>query len=179
MQWEGGKKRGSSCTGEWVSRGKGERERRGEGEDKKKNDLLLFTNFHQPNGTHVEGDKLQSPSVNTESRRRLKPLAWCIFWFMWEMKILFFILIPLSYLQLDLEVSYLSSWSIKPNVPSSGTPKINRLECFPHVHFYCQESFKEVFQLPQLSQMSVGPMVKQNWQSSLLMTPGLFYQGSV
>lgn len=31
---------------------RGERE-----EENKKNDLLLFTNFHRPNGTHVKRDK--------------------------------------------------------------------------------------------------------------------------
>lgn len=34
----------------------GERGEREE-ENKKKNDLLLFTNFHRPNGTHVKRDK--------------------------------------------------------------------------------------------------------------------------
>lgn len=92
-------------------------------------------------------------------------------------KMLFCIQMPLGYLQLDLEVSYLSSWSLKPNVPCSGAPKINRLECFPHVHFYCQENFKEVFQLPQLNQMSADPTERWNWQSSLLVTPGLFLSG--
>ena len=59
-----------------MSRGEGERDERKE-ENKRKNDLLLFTNFHRPNGTHVKRDKLQRPSVNPESGRLLKSWAWC------------------------------------------------------------------------------------------------------
>lgn len=177
MQWEGGRKRGSAWSGR-RERGLGGRE--GEGEDKKKNDLLLFANPHQPKGANVKGTSYKAPVYTQTPGGFLSHGAWCrctsILGLMWEMNILSFIPMPLSYLQLDVEVSYLSSWSIKPNVPFPGAPKINRLECFPHVHFYCQENFK-VFQLPQLSQMSVGPTVRWNWQSSLLMTPGLFLSG--
>ena len=100
MQWERGRKRGSAWSGGWVSEQReGERGEREE-ENKKKNDLLLFTNFHRPNGTHVKQDKWQSPRVNTEPSRLLRSWARCrcisISWLTREMKILVFIPMPLS-----------------------------------------------------------------------------------